>query len=214
MKKVFIHGWGFSKNIWKDYFYLDDAEFLDLPFHGESKYQEATTLQSFAEKVSQHIKEPTTMIGWSLGASISVLTAMINPNVKKLVLVGFSPKFNDEKLGSSPSMIKAFMLNLKKDFENTVKNFRITAIGKDPSCGLPQKEGSYLLLKDFIELDLTDILHKIQCETYIIHGINDKIVNKEAAFFTHKAVKNSQLYILDSHHGPFLEKDITEFACQ
>ncbi|WP_297887495.1 alpha/beta fold hydrolase [Sulfurihydrogenibium sp.] len=214
MKKVFIHGWGFSKNVWKDYFYLDDAQFIDLPFHGDSKTSEFTTLDSFAGYLSEKIDEPTTLIGWSIGATISVLTALKNPHVKKLILIGFSPKFNDEKLGSSPSSIKAFMINLKKDFEKTVKNFRITSIENDPSCRLPEKEGSTLLLNDFIEADLTDRLQEIKCETHILHGIKDKIVNKEAAFFTHSRIEKSQLYLFDSHHGPFLERDITEIVCQ
>lgn len=213
MKKIFIHGWGFSKNIWKNYFYLDDAEFIDLPFHGDSKNSHYTTLNAFAGYVSESIKEPTALIGWSLGASISVLTALKNPNVKKLILIGFSPKFNDEKLGSNPSSIKAFMLNLKKDFEGTVRHFRKTAIEQDPLCNLPEKEGSILLLKDFIDTDLREKLHQLECETHIIHGIKDKIVNKDAAFFTYSALKKGQLYLFDSHHGPFLERDITEIAC-
>jgi pimeloyl-[acyl-carrier protein] methyl ester esterase len=214
MKRIFIHGWGFSKNVWKDYFYLDDTEFIDLPFHGELKSSKHTTLESFAGFLSKKITQPTTLIGWSMGASISVLTALKNPMVKKLVLIGFSPKFSDEKLGSSPQSIKAFMLSLKKDFEKTVKNFRITAIEKEPLCNLPEKEGSILILKDYIETDLTDTLSHLNCETYIIHGTRDKIVNKDAAFFTHSVIKNSQLYIFDSHHGPFLDKDIVEIACQ
>lgn len=214
MRRIFIHGWGFSKNVWSDYFYLDNAEFLDLPFHGGNKDYTLTSIESFSEYISESINQPTTLIGWSLGASVSVLTALKNKNVKKLVLIGFSPKFEDEKLGSPKASIKAFMINLKKDFEKTVKNFRISAVEKDPACPVPEKEGSIALLNDFINLDLRDVLPSIECETHIIHGIKDKIVNKEAAFFTSQKIKNSQLYLFDSHHAPFLERDVLEVVCQ
>lgn len=210
MRKIFIHGWGFSKNIWSNYFYLDDAEFLSLPFHGGSI--EYTSIESFADSLSKSINQPTTLIGWSLGASVSVLTALKNKNVKKLILIGFSPKFEDEKLGSPKASIKAFMLNLKKDFEKTVRNFRVSAVEKDPLCPVPEKEGSIALLNDFISLDLREALESVECETHILHGINDKIVNKEAAFFTNQKIKNSQLYLFDSHHAPFLDRDVLEIV--
>ncbi|MEJ5173011.1 MAG: alpha/beta hydrolase, partial [Hydrogenothermaceae bacterium] len=136
MKTVFIHGWGFSKNIWKDYFYIDNAVFLDLPFHGESR-ESYNSINEYVKKISDSLTEPTTIVGWSLGSTIAVLTALQNPNVKNLILVGFSPKFNDENLGSDPKTVRAFMYNLNKDFENTVFNFRKTAGEKEFNCPLP-----------------------------------------------------------------------------
>lgn len=212
MKYIFIHGWGFSKEIFKDYFYIDNSDFLDLPFHGEmSDFEDKNILENYVNYVSSKIHKDTTLIGWSLGATVSLLTALKNENVKKLVLIGFSPKFNDEKLGSSPVYIKAFLNNLNRDFSSTLSNFRKVAIDKEIKNIPKPKEGSKSLLKEFINLDLTDTLTKINIPTIILHGINDKIVNKEAAFFSHKKIKDSQLFLLDSHHGPFLERDIFEF---
>jgi pimeloyl-[acyl-carrier protein] methyl ester esterase len=198
MKTVFIHGWGFSKDIFKDYYYLDNSLFLDLPFHGGFKdFEKNNIFENYVNYVSNKINEKTTLIGWSLGGSVAFLTALKNPFIEKLVLIGFSPKFNDSLLGSDPKVIKAFMLNLNNDFENTVYQFR--------------KEGSKELLKEYINLDLTEKLHLVDIPTYIIHGDKDLIVNPNSAIYCHEKIKNSQLILLDSSHAPFLERDILQY---
>ncbi|MEZ0323506.1 MAG: alpha/beta hydrolase [Hydrogenothermaceae bacterium] len=209
MKFIFIHGWGFSKNIWKDYFYLDNAIFLDLPSHGESK-ESYISLDNYVKKISSSITEPTTIVGWSVGSSIAVLIALQNPNIEKLILIGFSPKFNDEKFGSDPKTVKAFMYNLNRDFENTVFNFRKVAGERDFDCPLPEREGAIKLLKDYINLDLSDAIKDIKQKTFLIHGINDKIVNMNAALFCKEKIVNSEVVLLTSHHIPFIEWNIFE----
>lgn len=213
MNYIFIHGWGFSKEIFKDYFYIDNSDFLDLPFHGDmSDFVDKNILENYVNYLSSKIYKDTTLIGWSLGATVSLLTALKNENVKKLVLIGFSPKFNDEKLGSSPVYIKAFLNNLNKDFSSTLSKFRKAAIDKEiNSIPKPKETGAKALLREFINLDITDILSKINIPTIILHGTDDKIVNKEAAFFSHEKIQDSQLFLVESHHGPFLERDIFEF---
>ncbi len=214
MNYLFIHGWGFSKDIFKDYYYIDNSDFLDLPFHGEMvDFEGKNIIENYVNYLSSKIDRETTLIGWSLGATISLFTALKNENVKKLVLIGFSPKFNDEKLGSNPIYIKAFLNSLNRDFSSTLYNFRKNAIDKDIyDIPIPKEKGSIALLKEFINLDLTDILDKINIPTIIIHGIEDKIVKKEAALYSHEKIKDSQLFLVDSHHGPFLERDIFELV--
>jgi len=213
MKTVFIHGWGFSKEIFKDYHYLDNSLFLDLPFHGDFKdFEKNKIFENYVNCVSNMINEKTTLIGWSLGGSVAFLTALKNPFIEKLVLIGFSPKFNDSLLGSDPKIIKAFMLNLNNDFENTVYQFRKTATSQEfREIPLPEKEGSKELLKEYINLDLTEKLHLIDIPTYIIHGDKDSIVNPKSALYCHEKIKNSQLILLDSNHAPFLERDILQY---
>ncbi|MCX7738974.1 MAG: alpha/beta hydrolase [Hydrogenothermaceae bacterium] len=209
MKKIFIHGWGFSKDVWKDYYYIDDALFLDLPFHGEST-DKLSSIEDFARIVSDRIDEPSVLVGWSVGATVSLLTSLINPNVKTLVLVGFSPKFSDEELGSSPKMVKAFFHNLRRDYECTVLNFRKSAVGSVYPCPFPKRDGATKLLKDFADLDITGLLENVKVKTFLINGTNDRIVNKNAAFFSKERIKDSEVIFLNSHHGPFLEWDLFE----
>lgn len=209
MKKVFIHGWGFSKQVWRDYSYIDRAIFFNLPSHGEDSRKDVS-LNQFVKEVVSVVDEPAVVIGWSLGATVSLLASLENPNIKKLVLVGFSPKFSDSQLGSDPKVVKAFMHNLSKDFQQTVKNFRYAAVGEQFEDKIPEQDGATKLLREYINLDITNILEKVKVKTFLIHGIHDKIVNPESVIYSHEKIKNSEVVLLNSHHGPFLEWDIFE----
>lgn len=207
---IFLHGWSFSREIWKDYFKYKNSLFIDLPFHNgfnDFKYRDSI-IDSFVYNLEDNLKNENniTLIGWSLGASISVLLASkIRKKLKKLILIGFSPRFKDEKLGHNPKFVKAFLLSLKKDFKSTVYRFRETAVGNQfKNIPLPNEKYSYLFLKEFINLDLTNKIKEIDTETIIIHGKNDRIINPEASLFTNQAIVNSKLYLLDTHHAPFL----------
>ena len=214
MKNIFIHGWSFSKEIWKDYFNVPDSIFLELPFHGKNMDypKQENIINNFVDDVCDKIgksDKKVNLIGWSLGASVSVLTALkMKHKIEKLVLIGFSPKFKDKKLGHNPIAVKAFMLALKVDFKDTIYNFRKSAVGKEfKEIPLPQKEGSIKLLNEFINLDLRNDLKKINIPTYLIHGKQDKIINYEGSVFAHSQIQNSDLILTDSHHAPFLEDE-------
>nr|WP_281253972.1 alpha/beta hydrolase [Persephonella hydrogeniphila] len=157
----------------------------------------------------ESVNEDVTLIGWSLGATVSVLTSLKKPkNLKKLILIGFSPKFKDKEIGHNPVMIKAFMLALKIDFKDTVYNFRKTAVGDFfKNIPLPEKEGSIHLLKEFINTDITGRLKEIDLPTILIHGKKDKIINYQASVYSHKKIKNSELILTDCHHAPFMCKN-------
>ncbi len=168
-------------------------------------------MESFSDElleIIEKLKEPVTIIGWSLGASISILTALKKPkNLEKLVLVGFSPKFKDKTLGHNPVAVKAFMLSLRMEFKDTILTFRKTASDKEfREIPIPEKNGALKLLKEFVDLDLKDKLEKIEVPTYLIHGIEDKIINYEGSVFASKKIKNSYLTIVEGNHAPFLEK--------
>ena len=205
MSNIFIHGWSFSSDIWKS---LYNGNFIDLPFHGNSDLSfKENIIENFVNHIGNNINENSTLIGWSLGASVSVLVANKYPKkVKKLILIGFSPKFKDEKLGSPPKFVKAFMLSLKKDFKKTIYNFRKTSCGKKfEKISLPEKYGAIKILEEFINLNLTELISEIKQEVILIHGKNDKIVNYEASIFANEKIKNSKLILTDSNHCPFLE---------
>lgn len=209
MKKVFIHGWGFSRHIWKDYYYIDRAVFLNLPSHGDDR-SEGVGLEQFAGEVASMIDQPSVVVGWSLGATVSLLASLKNPNIRKLILIGFSPKFSDSILGSDPKAVKAFTYNLARDFHKTVRAFRQAAVGTQSDDPMPQQEGATRILKDFINLDITPLLKNVRAKTFLVHGTHDKIVNPEAAIYSHQKINDSEVILVDSHHGPFLEWDIFE----
>lgn len=203
---VFLHGWGFSKKIWKDFYNLDNSIFLDLPFHGElKKFSTENILENYVEHINAFVKEPSVFIGWSLGASVSILFYLKYPEkVKKLILIGFSPKFKSESLGHPPKYVKAFLLSLRKDFENTVYNFRVLSSDKKfENIPLPEKKGATKILNEYINLDLTDDLKKITVPAVIIHGKKDKVVNYKVSYFVNQKIKNSELFLYPYNHSPF-----------
>ena len=210
MKYLFIHGWSFSKDIWKDFFQLKNSIFLDLPFHNGTDYKtNKNILNSFSLDLYEYInnqKEDVVLIGWSLGASLTVLTALREPkNLKKIILIGFSPKFKDEKLGHNPKNVKAFMFQLKRSFEETIYQFRKTAVNDEfRDIPLPIRDGGIKILKEFIDLDLTKSLENIKQECVLIYGKQDKIINPYGSIFAKGKIKNSRLISVDSHHAPFL----------
>lgn len=205
---IFIHGWSFDKTIWKDFYNLENSLFFNLPFHGDFKdFEDKNIIENYIEYIKEKIKKSSTLIGWSLGATISVLFYLKYPEkVKKLILIGFSPKFKDEKLGHNPKNVRAFMISLKKDFKNTVFNFRKSSSNcYFKSIPLPEEKGSYNLLNEYINLDISSEIEKIDVPTTLIHGKKDKIINPLASIFSNQKIKNSKLIQINSHHAPFLE---------
>ncbi|WP_457635186.1 alpha/beta fold hydrolase [Persephonella sp.] len=211
INKIFIHGWSFSSKIWEEFKDIPESYFIDLPFHGNNRnFPDNNILETFSDRLQEMINssnKETVLIGWSLGASVSVLTALKKPEkLKKLILIGFSPKFMDKRLGHNPVFVKAFMMALKIDFQDTVYNFRKTAVGSSyKNVPLPEKEGSIKLLREFIDLDLTERLEEIDIPVFFIHGKNDRIINYQASVFADEKIKNAQLILTQSHHAPFLE---------
>ncbi|WP_293447393.1 alpha/beta hydrolase [Persephonella sp.] len=211
INKIFIHGWSFSSKIWEGFKNVPDSYFLELPFHGDNReYADNNIIEKFSDQLCEKINssnKETALIGWSLGASVSMLTALKKPEkLKKLILIGFSPKFMDKKLGHNPVFVKAFMMALKIDFQDTVYNFRKTAVGNPyKNIPLPEKEGSIKLLREFINLDLTERLEDIEIPVFMIHGKKDRIINYQASIYANEKIKNSHLILTQSHHAPFLE---------
>ncbi|WP_456403111.1 alpha/beta fold hydrolase [Persephonella sp.] len=211
IKKIFIHGWGFSNKIWVDFFNLENSVFLDLPYHGKNKKEyQSNVFEEFSEELYELIEKSDTdviLIGWSIGASISVITSLKNPRrLKKMILIGFSPKFKDSLTGSNPKFIKAFNISLRRNFEETVYQFRKSAVGKPfENIPIPEKEGSIRLLNEFIELDLRSSLNKIDIPVKLFHGKRDQIVNWKGSVFAEEGIKDSELFLVDSDHGLFLD---------
>jgi pimeloyl-[acyl-carrier protein] methyl ester esterase len=209
MKRIFIHGWSFSSKIWRD-FNKEGSIFIDLPFHGDKrKYPIENIIDTFSDELFSLLeeqREDVVLVGWSLGAFVSCKVALKKPkNLKKLVLIGFSPKFKDKKLGHNPVAVKAFMMALKLDFKDAVYNFRKTAVGdvfKD--IPLPEKKGGIKILKEFVEGDISNQIENIDIETVLIHGKGDKIVSPYGSIFANQRIKESKLLLLDTHHAPFL----------
>jgi pimeloyl-[acyl-carrier protein] methyl ester esterase len=220
VKKIFIHGWSFNKDIWKDYFNLENAVFLNLPCHSvNGNGYKSPYLESFKEILFREIENSdrdVILIGWSMGATVSILTALEKPkNLKKLILFGFSPKFKDKYLGHDPVSIRAFLLSLRKMYDATIYRFRKRAVNNEfKNIPLPQpKECGIEILEEYVDLDLVPKLKNVEYEVILIHGNRDAIVNPSSLILTSQLLPKARPIMINSHHAPFLENKELIIKC-
>ena len=198
---VYIHGYAFSSKIFKDFVGIK----IDLPFHGKSvlPYKDFTSL---AKTIGLTLPCRHDIIGWSMGASLSLLIAFLFPSkVNRLILIGATPYFSKSW---KASRIKAFLKGLCAGREDLIENFRVTALGKSFRDSMDIK-GSYKLLRDFIEIDLSPVVPYVNKEVVVVHGVCDPIVPVKEAFKLANLLKNAKLKILPGGHFPVKdEKDL------
>ncbi len=198
---VYIHGYAFSSKIFKEFSGIK----IDLPFHGRSilHYKD---LFSLAKAIGLSLPLRHDVIGWSMGASLSLLIAFLFPSkVNRLILIGATACFSK---AWRESRIKAFLKGISAGREDLIENFRMTALGKPFKDSMDIK-GSYKLLKDFIEIDLSHVIPHIHKEVIIVHGVGDPIVPVKEAFKLANLLKISKLRILPGGHFPLRdEKDL------
>jgi len=134
---VFVHGWGMNHMVWQPL--LDklpnwiDAEFIDLPGHGERYKESFGNLQALTDDVAKHCQrlkktnQPLVLIGWSLGGLPCVEVAIEKPaSVDALMLVSSNPCFvtqNDWSYGVDAYVFEQFAESLKSDFSGTIRRF-------------------------------------------------------------------------------------------
>ncbi|MDX1736983.1 MAG: alpha/beta hydrolase [Alphaproteobacteria bacterium] len=83
---LFLHGAGMDKSVWQEQASLSDdgfqTLFLDLPGHGASKGQAATSIEDMAADIVRYVEESrfikVCIIGHSMGALIALLCAASN----------------------------------------------------------------------------------------------------------------------------------------
>jgi pimeloyl-ACP methyl ester carboxylesterase len=135
---VFVHGWGISKEYWKQQQDALSSEYtvvaLDLGGHGQSGHnRENWTIEDFAKDVRAVIDglhlNNVILVGHSMGGEIILQTALTLPgkvigfigidNFKQFV-TAFTPK--DEK------EINEFMQSLKTNFDTTATTYTRLAL--------------------------------------------------------------------------------------
>ncbi len=135
---VFVHGWGISKDYWKQQQYVLSSDYtvvaLDLGGHGQSGHnRENWTVEEFAKDVGAVIDglklNNVILVGHSMGGEIILQTALTMPgkiigfigvdNFKQFV-TSLTPK--DEK------EINDFMQSLKTDFDTTAMMYTKAAL--------------------------------------------------------------------------------------
>lgn len=194
MKKVFtLHGWSFDGSIWSISPFRDGIH-LTLPGHGDSPF-ESTDIFCLSREVGEFIPEGSTLVGWSLGASVAALTAVSYPEkVEKLIL--YAPTSAFSGVSQPEVVVKRFLRKLKRDFMETVYYFRSLCSSRDWFIPTLHEEKAEKLLESFAWFNLAPYLRKITVPVVVLVGEEDAVTGLEGAFEFWKITRNCILKII------------------
>lgn len=207
---VYLHGWGqniqMMEPIAKPHTKTHRLIILDLPGFGSSSEPDyAWTLDDYVEMLHAFIKKlkikKPSLIGHSFGGKISLLYAS-KYEVNKMIILASPYKVKIKKQSKKVTILK--------------KAASIPGLGKIASAmkkhiGSTDYKNASPLMRDIlvkhVNTDLTDIISKIKCPTFIIWGTNDEAVPVEDAYELEKLIKDSGLVIYEGcTHYAYLEK--------
>ncbi len=172
-----LHGWSFNASVWRGTSF-EKAVHFHLPGHGNSDF-ESTELTELSEEVAVVLPEGSTLVGWSLGASVALITAHLFPKkVEKLIL--FSPTLKFSGISQPVAVVKRFLKKLEKDFSKGVDYFR--SLCSEERLPIPEleEEKAIKLLESFCHLDLSPFTN-LKATTLIVVGNRDEITKLSGA---------------------------------
>ncbi len=189
---VTLHGWSFNREIWEETPFKR-AIHLELPGHGESVFK-STNVSQLAEELFHYIPPKSTLVGWSLGASVLTVFAEKFPErVKELILLAPTLRFSG--LSQHPTVVKRFLKKLKRDFQKGVWEFRnICSKNRFPVPKL-NEEKAVRILEDFCRLDLRKRAEKVDVPVRIYVGQNDEVTGVNGALQLFLKFKKAELTV-------------------
>ena len=143
---VLLHGWGMHGGIWGQFKSLlsEDVKThtLDLPGFGFSRKIKSdfslTALTEAVENYIENIKQPVSIIAWSLGGLIAMnILQRKKINLEKLILVASTPSFTkkpDWEYAMEQSVFDGFSKELKQDYKKTLKRFLSLVNWQEKRC--------------------------------------------------------------------------------
>ena len=210
---LLLHGWGGnvdSLKIVEDF--LVDEGFsiinLDFPGFGYSETPpEHFELKNYVEIVKEILKIENvnfvSVVAHSFGGRVAIMLASETNYVNKLVLIdsaGIKPKFSLKK------WCKIKNYKLKKWCNNRLKfNFDLSKYGSDDYKSLPNNMKG--VFNRIVNLDLTNLLGNINCETLLVWGEKDKSTPLYMAKIMNKKIANSKLIVYENcGHFSYIQK--------
>ncbi len=187
-----LHGWSFDRNVWRGTTF-EDGNHLELPGHGESPFK-STDLLELSEEIGKALPEKTVLVGWSLGATVSLLVGFLHPEkVEKLIL--FAPTVKFSGVSQPEVVIERFLKKLKRNFRKTVLEFRALCSGENFPIPELNPEIATELLESFVRFDLSPYLKRVETPVEIAVGEEDSITGIEGALSVFKGFKNVRLTV-------------------
>jgi len=192
VKLFTLHGWSFEPSVWEGTPF-ERAEHLTLPGHGESFFSSVDIVE-FSREIGEYLPKDSALVGWSLGATLSVVTASLYPDkVKELIL--FAPTVRFSGVSQPEVVVKRFLKKLKKDFKEAVKEFRVFCSKVDlPLPELDEKKVTELL-ESFSYFDLSNFARKLGMSVKIFVGEKDSVTGVLGALKLHLIIRSSTLFV-------------------
>lgn len=213
---IFLHGWRSEGAIWlplmerlADFGIKSYA--IDLPGFGKSPAPEsawrvsdyADAVAAFAAKVGL---ERVILIGHSFGGRVAIKFSAAHPvMIEKLILVS-SAGIKDEPAMKTPKLIVAKMLKpfFAHAFMRPLRQKIYSLIGAEDYTATPQLRQIFL---NAISEDLMPLLPRIQADTLIVWGEQDRITPLDFAHRMSDAIPKSRLAIIPgAGHFSFLDQ--------
>lgn len=211
---LIIHGLGMSSGFW-----INNVDILagkrrviaiDLPGFGHSdKNKKNYSVKNYAVFINKFLAQQkiskVMLLGHSIGGAVSILYTIQYPEqVEKLILVdseGVKNVKNDSFLKVVKIPIIGDILFIMRDRDMIRKSLQ-TDIFYNPhfvtelfvqEVNHGSRDAFLSLLRNSI--DLTDELNKIQCQTLLIWGENDKLYPVDNAHVFNEKIKNTYLIV-------------------
>ncbi len=209
---VLLHGWGGNyQSFLPIYSAFDGYNILSLDFCGFGKSDKPNpnfTIFSYAEVVASLLKHlnltNVILVGHSFGGRVALILSESNKEiVKKLILIdsaGIKPRFSVKKT------LKIFRYKFnKKLVEHNLRNVKcLEKFGSADYKMLSNDEKN--VFSRVIKEDLSGFAKKIEQETLILWGENDKDTPLYMAKKLHKYIKSSKLFVVKSaEHFSYLD---------
>ncbi len=164
MRVLTVHGWAFCPEVFKNL-----PPTLGVEHH---RITYTRSLREEAKLLAEKVDKNTILVGWSLGATLSVL-ASLERKPAGLVLIGATKHFGG---AWKKTYIENFLRELGENFPRKVESFRKTVWG-EPICEeLPPREGAIKLLEEFVETDITREVSLLDVSTLLVCGRKDAVV--------------------------------------
>lgn len=224
---VMIHGWGMHGGVWGPVLEPLAASFrlhlVDLPGLGHSLAVTPYELETLSGAIAQSVPDAVAVCGWSLGGQVALRWALDKPEqVKKLVLVGATPKFvndGDWNSGIEAEIFRQFATQVQQDYRGTLSKFlALQAHGGDASKetirrlreqffqrGEPEPKDLQAGLEILLQTDLRAEVDRMHTPTLILHGDYDMLAPVAAARWLSEYLPDARLQICKgASHAPFL----------
>ena len=194
-KVLTIHGWAFCPKVFEPLGGLGEVKHYEIGYY---------PLDRETLRVAEEITPQTIVVGWSLGATLSVLASFLK-KPKGLILIGSTPYF---RRAWKREYIERFFKELEENFERKIEEFRKTVWGENICQNTPlDKKRAIALLEEFVETDISEKVKNLEIPALLLHGKKDPITPFREAKKMLKLNSRLKLIPYDGGHFP---KEFTE----